>query len=384
MGTIDFNNPLHVACGWANLQEPGDETAGLLRSLVGADTALEMVMTHEHANVVVSYLKDQPEAAAHNFEKAWQRWRARLDTTHIENDLATMERLGGWVIYPGHELWPEAVEDLGLAAPVAIWGLGSLLPEGQLPPVRVAIVGARACTAAGERHAWELGHELAHDGVSVVSGGAFGIDIAAHHGALKAGHTLAVMAGGLSQLYPRAHEESFQQVVESGGGIISEVPPFWRPARWRFVSRNRVIAAISDATIMVEAASRSGAVVTLARAMEMGREVGAYPGPVGSPTTEGCHQAIRNGATLVTCASHVLEMVRPLGQVEDADATAPLFDLAPDEQRVFDAMPKRRAARAQDIAVAAGLGVDETLGILARLVLGGKVSAAQQRYARRT
>lgn len=450
METYDLADPRIVAGVWSNLQEPGDEAAGTLREVLGVETALDMVLSQPTPRDLPRHLAKHPTAAGYDWEKAWKRWRARIETIHLENDFAQVEKAGGWMIYPQHPAWPEKVNDLGPAAPVAIWGRGRLYPgasfraggtglgdepdgrtqstrgegcaahkgavsrrgphKGAQPgpnhppnetatapnadfneggdtagnrPTTVAVVGARACTAEGERAAYELSYELAHAGISVISGGAFGIDVAAHRGALTSGHTLAVMAGGVMQLYPRAHLEIFDQILDSGGGIISEVPPFWRPARWRFVSRNRIIAALADAVVMVEAGVRSGAVVTLKRAQEMGREIAAYPGSARNVIAQGCNQAIRNGATLVTSHEEVLELVNPIGvNIEVEQPQLPLPGLPQEQQRVWDAMPKRAGATARAIAQVAGLGEEETLEILAQLVLKGMVITVGEKFAR--
>lgn len=450
METYDLSNPRIVAALWSNLQEPGDEAAGTLRDALGSATALDLVLSQHTPRDLARRLGEHPAARAFDWDKAWKRWRERIDTIHLEHDFAQLERIGGWLIHAQHPAWPTQVNELGPAAPVAIWGRGPLYPggsfraggaggddepDGRTQPTRgegrdaheeadsrsglppgaqpgpnqpadetttapdadfneggntagtrprtVAVVGARACSAEGERAAYELGYELAHAGISVISGGAFGIDVAAHRGALAAGHTLAVMAGGVSQLYPRAHLEVFDQILQSGGGIISEVPPFWRPARWRFLSRNRIIAALADAVVMVEAGVRSGAVVTLKRAQEMGREIAAYPGSSRNVIAQGCNQAIRNGATLVTSHEEVLELLAPIGtNIEMEQFHLPLPGLPQDQQRVWDAMPKRSGATARAIARVAGLGEDETLEILARLVLKGMVSTLGEKFSR--
>jgi len=192
------------------------------------------------------------------------------------------------------------------------------------PPV--AIVGSRACTRVGEKTAADMGYELASKGMCVVSGGAFGIDIAAHRGALASppGPTIAVMAGGLERPYPVAHRQHFDEIVShEAGALMSEVPPRWRPARWRFLTRNRVIAALAQATIVVEADQRSGALATARRAMELRRHVGAVPGPVTSAMSRGCHRLIREGGTLIRDSADVIEMVSTLDL--NIGNTEPLF-----------------------------------------------------------
>ena len=163
---------------------------------------------------------------------------------------------------------------------MGLWYLGSL-PAAPRMGDYLSIVGARASTGAGNRCARNMAAYVASAGVTVVSGGAIGIDIEAHRGALSArGGTICVLAGGVSNPYPAAHGSDFRAVIEGGGALISEVPPTARPAKWRFLTRNRLIAAWSAATIVVEAGARSGALATARRTMEYGRELGAVPGAV--------------------------------------------------------------------------------------------------------
>ncbi len=191
----------------------------------------------------------------------------------------------------------------------------------------MSIVGSRAATGYGAHVASEIAADLAEQGWAVVSGGAYGIDAAAHRGALAArGVTIAILACGLDQPYPAGHAALFTDVA-GDGLVVSEWPPGRRPARVRFLIRNRTIAALTCGTVVVEAGERSGALNTAGHAAELGQPLMAVPGPVTSAQSAGCHRIIREwDATCVTCAADVIEMVSPLtAPVASAAAQDPAF-----------------------------------------------------------
>jgi DNA processing protein len=230
----------------------------------------------------------------------------------VHDALAITDGVGARVVTPSDPLWPSALNDLGPTAPYCLWMRGPLELAHQDSGCRIAIVGARAATHYGVHVAGELAAELVAMDCVVVSGGAFGIDAAAHHGALAAdGGTVAVMAHGIDQIYPTGNATLLQRVMETGVAV-SELPPGIRPTRQGFLARNRLIAALSAGTVVVEAALRSGSASTVTRAGELGREVMAVPGPVTSAMSVGTHALLRDGATLVTCAEHILEALSPI------------------------------------------------------------------------
>jgi DNA processing protein len=238
----------------------------------------------------------------------------------------------------------------------------------------VAVVGARACTEYGEQVTRELAVGCADRGITVVSGAAFGIDAAAHAGALAAGGaTVAVLASGVDRPYPRGNVPLIERIVAEGL-LVSEVPPGSSPTRNRFVSRNRVIAALAGATVVVEAGWRSGATITAGVAADLGRSVGAVPGPVTSPASVGCHRLLRDGVTCVTSPGEVAELVDPFdaaaGQQLELPAR-PYDDLSPVDLRVYDALPLGRGAPLPSIAAVAGLDTPAVLASLGRLDLLG-------------
>jgi DNA processing protein len=218
----------------------------------------------------------------------------------------------------------------------------------------------------------------------VVSGGAYGIDGAAHRAALAAdGLTVAVLAGGIDVPYPAGHTALLQRVSEEGL-VVTEYPPGLRPQRHRFLTRNRLVAALSGATVVVEAGARSGAANTAAWARALGRGVSAVPGPVTSSASVGCHALLRAGATLVTRADEVLELVGRAGELaaDPERPTSPLDGLADDELRVYDAFPARGARTVDEIAVASGLPPTQVLGPLSMLEIAGLVVCQGGRWKR--
>ncbi len=259
--------------------------------------------------------------------------------------------------------------------PLALWVTGPARLD-EVADRAAAIVGTRAATAYGEHVAAELAAGLAERDVAVVSGGAYGIDGAAHRAALAAdGFTVAVLAGGIDVPYPCGPRRA------SSTGSVSKAcsSPSTRRGcglqRHRFLTRNRLVAALSGATVVVEAGARSGAANTAAWARALGRGVCAVPGPVTSAASVGCHVLLRAGATLVTRADEVVELVGHAGELA-ADAerpSSPLDGLGDNELRVYDALPARGARTTDEIAVASGLPPTQVLGPLSMLEIAGLV-----------
>ena len=205
------------------------------------------------------------------------------------------------VLIPGDAEWPAGTDALGDRAPVALWAKGD---TGLLTrPVwdRLTVTGARASTGYGEHVTTELVQSAVADSRVVFSGGAYGIDGAAHRSALASGGaTVAVFAGGLDRLYPAGHADLLTR-VGMDGLLLSELPPGAAPTKWRFLQRGRLLAALSGTVLIAEAGYRSGTLHTAARAAELGRPVGAIPGPITSASSAGCHRLLRDGlATVIT------------------------------------------------------------------------------------
>jgi DNA processing protein len=251
-----------------------------------------------------------------------------------------------------------------------------------------AVVGSRSATTYGARVATELGAHLAGEGVTVVSGAAFGIDQAAHRGALAAkGPTIAVLACGVDRAYPAAHRSLLDYIADTGL-VVSELPPGCAPTRVRFLSRNRLIAALGRGTVVVEAAIRSGALNTANWADRLNRVLMGVPGPVTSAPSQGVHELIRaRGAALVTRGEDVLELLGPSGTSLSIPERGPLLptDLLDDRERqILDAVPVMRPASGTSIARTAGVAATEVERTLLRLGRVGLVERAGPGWRRGT
>ena len=269
-------------------------------------------------------------------------------------DLDAIAALGGRLVCPGDAEWPAALDDLGGRAPVALWvrGAGSLT---EATARSVAIVGSRAATPYGNQVAAELAVELGDRGWSTVSGGAYGIDAAAHRGSLAAGApTVAVLACGVDVSYPSGNRRLFEEIA-GVGLLVSEWAPGASPTRLRFLWRNRVIAALARGTVVVEMGHRSGARRTCTEAAALGRHVMAVPGPVTSAVSVGCHALLRaREAECVTSAREVLELVSRLGDELPAEPESPAARrdrLSRDAQRVLDALDPVEFLSVEQVAV---------------------------------
>lgn len=369
---------------WSALAEPADEAAGWLVSTLRADAAREWVDVAARDVVEATFMLagSAPERTITDVVRASERWARRREGARSDDLRERADHCGARVVVRDDAEWPTAVDALGRGAPFALWVRGvESVPA--LFQRSVAIVGARSSTSYGDHIASTMAAHAADHGWSVVSGGAYGIDAAAHRGALAAGgRTLAVMAGGVDRLYPAGNGDLLTRVLDQGA-IVSEVPPGWAPHRSRFLTRNRLIAC-ATATVVVEAAGRSGALSTANRAAELARPVAAVPGPVTSATSAGCHRLIRDGmAVLVTGGADVLELAGPIelregdaidggaGHSEGSNRAMPEF-AAPADRAVFDALG-HRAKAVDGLATTAGLTLAEVRAALGRLELAGAV-----------
>ena len=309
-----------------------------------------------------------------------ERFELRLQTADPEADLARAAEVGGRFLVPGDLEWPAQLDDLGDARPWGLWVRGTA--DLRMSMLRsVAIVGARAATPYGRQVAASFGAELARAGWTVVSGGAFGIDSDAHQGALAVGGlTAAVLACGVDVAYPPSNDGLFARIA-ADGMLVSEVPPGAAPHRLRFLVRNRVIAALTRGTVVVEAALRSGSLSTAAEADKMGRPVLGVPGQITSAMSAGVHRALRRGALLVTSPAEVVEALGDLGvdlAPEPSGERRPRDDLDELTARVLDGVPARRPATLESIARTIGVTTGEAAAGLGLLELGGYVVRGPQ------
>ncbi|MEU8520627.1 DNA-processing protein DprA [Streptomyces sp. NPDC048577] len=295
-------------------------------------------------------------------------WRRRAAEADARRDLDALDAYGGRLVVPGDTEWPRQLDDLGDARPIGLWIHGSAdLRTWALRSV--ALVGARACTSYGAHTATTLASGLAERGWVVVSGAAFGIDGAAHRGALAAhGATVAVLASGVDNPYPRGHAGLIRRIAEQGL-VIGELPPGSHPTPSRFILRNRVIAALTRGTVVVEAEYRSGSLVTARAAQRLGRHTMGIPGPVSSGLSTGVHELLRAEATLVTDVDDIIELVGDMGQFapERRGPVLPRDLLAPAGTQVLEALPAGRPASLAGIARRAGATGDDTLARLYEL-----------------
>ena len=318
-------------------------------------------------------------------EELARRTEARRGIDSAAEDLELLARRGGRLISPDDAEWPFlsftafAGVDHRLRPqahpPLALWVVGDARLD-EIAERAVAIVGTRASTAYGEHVAADLAAGLVERDVTVVSGGAYGIDGAAHRATLATdGFTVAVLAGGVDIPYPAGHAALLHRIGQQGL-VVSEYPPGVRPARHRFLTRNRLVAALSGATVVVEAGARSGAANTAAWARALGRGVCAVPGPVTSSASVGCHALLRNGADIVTRAADVVERMGRIGELapDELRPESALDGLGEAEQRVYDALPARGRRSADQIAVASGLPPTQVLGPLSMLEVSGLVT----------
>lgn len=330
------------------------------------------------------------EAAAHSqMRDAIDRWAVRAgDEGAAESgrDLDNIARIGGRLIIPSDEEWPSLLDDLGPAAPLGVWVRGAAELAAVLTRA-VAVVGARAASSYGTKCASDLAWDLAAHGITVVSGGAFGIDAAAHRAAIaREAPTVAFMAGGVDRFYPAANADLFEQILATGA-IVSETAPGMTPMRHRFLLRNRLIAAAARLSVIVEAGWRSGALNTARHAHELSRPVAAFPGSVYSTSSTGAHRLVReHEAELVTCSDDVIALMTEgtptLFDAVDSGAGGdsvgrgsagdnPLDDLGEREKICLNALTVSKALDVGTIASRAGLTIADALSALAALDLAG-------------
>jgi DNA processing protein len=376
--TGDLTDEAYARAALTWLAEPADRWLGQLLRVHGAALTLDAIKSGR-----------LPQAAAvaggtprQSLRSAMERWRTRLPDLPTSEQLAAFQTAGIRLVCPGDPEWPGQLADLGDEQPYALWLRGQA--DLRFNCLRaVAIVGSRAATAYGSYVAAEFAASVAARGLAVVSGGAFGVDAAAHRGALGAdGVTVAVLACGVDQPYPAAHAELFDAIAAQGV-VVSEWPPGTHVTRLRFLVRNRVIAALAPGTLVVEASQRSGAVNTARHARDLNRRLMAVPGPVTSDLSAGCHQILRDWqATLVTTAAEVIELLSPVtGPLAGPEPTAgaepaaalprDLLDL--DCATVLDAMPRRGGMGTVRVAQRAGVAPATAAGCLGKLATAGFV-----------
>lgn len=376
--TTDITAPtdeLLATIAWSRIVEPGDSAAYLLVRALGAIAAFDWLST--------THLPTPPGMTPDpRWEKVASNWRARLAGLDPRREYGVITGLGGAVLTASDPRWPESLNDLGERAPLCLWVRGN---AAALAQAGVGVVGARACTRYGERVAADLAAGAVGARLAVISGGAFGIDAAAHRAALsRGGVTVAFQAGGVDRFYPVAHTDLLEEICENGA-VVSEAPPGSAPMRQRFLMRNRLIAALSRAVIVVEASWRSGALSTARHAADLMRPVGAVPGPVTSMASAGCHRIIREGlAVCVTDPPEMIELTGPLIAEPEPETAQPGFldGLDPDAARVLDAFPARSGTTTDALVHVAGLAPALVLRALGTLQLAGRIQRVGGQWRR--
>lgn len=308
------------------------------------------------------------------------RWNRRMERT-LNAEAHMAATCGAWLVTPADPLWPPQLNDLGPARPYGLWCRGDsrhLLNLASAPSV--ALVGSRDPSIYGTEATTHLAAELARRGYTVISGGAMGIDIAAHRAALtQQGSdlpTIAFMAGGLDRLYPAQNSDALNMIVDRGL-IMSEVSVGNTPTRWRFLERNRLIAALARHTIVVEARWRSGALNTARHAMEIGRTLWAVPGQINSPNSVGTNRLLRDGlAQTLTEAADILEYDAAAGfelgtehesEWDQVASSSALDELTERQGRVWDDLSPRSYRGVDEIAAALGLSARDVMADLFHL-----------------
>jgi DNA processing protein len=345
-----------------SLTEPGDRMAGALNRILGAEKLVELILDGLETSAVMAALAPQQLAelevlfgdAKLTLSESRQRWLPRLVPGRVEKLMSDCQNLGYLVVTPRSPLWPTGLNDLLDAAPGALYLQGNAESLSKLQNA-ISIVGARNASQYGLDVTKTLVRKLA---VTTVSGGALGIDAAAHRFSLEHGlATVAVMAGGLDRKYPRANFPLFSSIAQRGV-LISELPPGSTPTRWRFLQRNRLIAALTPTTIVVEAGARSGSTRTAHDALELGRMLYAVPGSVFAATSTGTNALIAEGKAVALADPNQL-LGHPSLEPKNFES-----DLA---KRAFDSLRELKTATANQIALSAGLTRAETQLAIAEL-----------------
>ena len=375
----DEQAELFARAAWTGIAEPGDRPAGVLLSTLGAPEALRAVLDPPDPVVLVERLREAgaddvtPEEAG----KALERWTPRVTSAAAVLALRQAARVGARLLIPDDEFWPSGLDDLEGHAPPALWVRGADAALAALSR-SIALVGARAATGYGEHVTMEASAGLVDRGYAIVSGAAYGIDGMAHRAALASdGTTVAFLAGGVDRFYPSGHDALLTTIARHGA-VVSELPCGQPPTKWRFLQRNRLIAAASLATVVIEAGWRSGSLNTAGHASALGRPLGAVPGPVTSAASAGCHRLIRDFTALcVTNPDEMAELASP-PSATDGTAEGVGQGQTSDTTRLLDALSIRAPRDSADVAARSGLSLATVRGLLGRLALDG-VAAERER-----
>jgi len=338
----------------------------LIRSdSIGPITYVQLLARFGSAQAAIDAI---PDLAARGGGRA-----PRIATSvEAEREIEQVARLGARHLFLGESLYPALLAEIETAPPVlTVKGDAGLFERNA-----VAIVGARNASAAACRFARQLAHALGGAGIAIVSGLARGVDSAAHDGALESG-TIAVIAGGIDVVYP-PENEARQQAIAARGLLVAEQPPGVEPRARHFPYRNRIIAGLTRGTVVVEAAPKSGSLITARHAAEFGREVMAVPGSPLDPRAQGCNLLIREGATLVQTAEDVIEAITPLGHTvrePPRDYTAGEYPAEADEaaRHVIQDLLGPTPVQVDELIRQSGLAPATVQTVLLELELAGRL-----------
>jgi len=372
---------------WSHLCEPGDMLAGALVQKLGPVEALSLIRGFDAAQALIAALANADahdelltnrEDLASELSDGIARWRARDNNAAVLRSLELWARLDGQIVTPDAADWPPGLELLGAGAPRVLWLRGQRGALGSLDAC-IAMVGSRNVSSHGVHAAQAIAESAVAAGLAVVSGGAYGVDAEAHRGTLAAGGiTIAVLAGGGDRFYPVGNADLLRQILISGC-ILAEQAPGNSPTRWRFLQRNRLIAALGEATVIVEMAVISGAKNTMHHALAMGRAVYAVPGQMLSATARGCNIAIAEGkANIASGADEVIKEILGVGFEYESKG-----ELTALQQRILDATSVNTAS-VERLGIRAGTTNRETLSALGALELLGLVERRERGWARPT
>jgi len=381
----DEQAELFARAAWTGIAEPGDRLAGVLLSAVGAPEALRLLEKPPTPTRLVELLAEagagvvEPDDAG----KALARWAPRAGIPASVIPLRQAVRVHARLVVPGDDLWPSALDDLGEHAPPALWVRGRDEALAALSR-SIALVGARAATGYGEHVTMEAAAGLVDRGYAIVSGAAYGIDGMAHRAALAShGLTIAFLAGGVDRFYPSGHDALLGKIADTGA-VISELPCGQAPTKWRFLQRNRLIAAASRATVVIEAGWRSGSLNTAGHASTLGRPLGAVPGPVTSAASAGCHRLIRDYTALCVTNPDEMAELAPLSGAEgrEDDSEEGGRGQTSDVTRLLDALSIRSPRDSADVAARSGLSLAAVRGLLGQLALDGTAAERERGWVK--
>jgi len=371
---------IFASMAWSTMVEPGDAVAGVINLALGPATSLatlrECIDAQDEGRALLTAISEAnphlenvgKRTLAQRLPEAIERWRYRFSLVDTLSEINVAHRLGVAVLTDQMPDWPPGLNDLQVNKPHVLWTLGRTERLNDACH-SVALVGARNASDYGTTVTEELVSGLSSKAFATVSGGAFGIDSVAHRASLADNQTtVAVMAGGLARLYPAANAALFRE-IQSEGLVISEMPPSREPTKWRFLQRNRLIAAMSKATVVVEAGWRSGSISTANHAAILGRPVAAVPGAITSQTSRGTNQLIRDRkAELIGSAEDLLELISSL----HVTSKRPLTELGPNEIRLLDAL-SLRAKSIERLCVETGMSIREVSSAMTLLQIAGLV-----------